>query len=1331
MKKTKQAFENPPNREPVDLGKILTDKELRRIFGYEAHDQVTALNSPIKEAIEKAFNCRLTFESVSGTQQQIKVQVFREAADERGRVRRKLLNIVNELLAYTKSRKPTELDLNNLKAKLEERWSSALSLGDSESLEITLGRPAKSFEKTIPFREKRSIRVRIYDQTSQTYTPLSDDERIKIRNNSFDALELLQAEVILAPLRLDDAQKIIRGPVDETPSLVQTPAPTLKASNRYLLYVQPALVDALDAKGNPPEDITVFFEIVAKRMGVDIFPVLADHLGKKLVFAPRDDGLPNELRDLEALLTSLPVHAKEKESKKRRRQIEGKIRALRQFEERAALPPSDIVALTDESAATLVHRTLMDTEAVVTDKPFAAFMVGNRIIAGKDASGTNAGLAVKILGEILQRWASHRRALEAYPDKLKTYDLPRRIMIYNAQHSEALAVPIKNNLATNGRSGSIELIPVIERAFLSALQMFERDNAEPLDAEGRSKREIYITAALQKADPHLQDSASIMLARSLIEANIKFLQSSSHPEKIQPSPPQSSIPAFIDKAFRQKVGKPASSGLIEAPAQTRLPPDPQRAAEALTRRAERLDREKEAVLADFQAFVGGTGAVIPCVNKEIFQLVTNGTIDGHTLLHIDLINREFGINLGLPPKSLRDTFAIKIPDNIEAGLAEQVQLVLSTLVQRAIDRMPQNKVGQPTPITSTEVKEIITDVRAEAGRRRQLVTQGEFSIASFEVGDIRGYSTRHLPKEIADAFNNETLLGHLRAVFHTDFAILGKGDTLGYRPTEKGVIIGIVIERMCEKIALNRKQIFTQTQIKNLAIDAEQIAEISTLKRQTSSGKAILTDYIPVNSDISAIDHIIVQHSIEDTNYTPHGEIYFSAQDPKALDSFGSKGNSLIALLSKEAGVDHIQIKGRRMFIVGKEANVRRAISYVQSYIKILGEGTVMPDSPLAWREQAMRVAIGDINGDKSLTRNSLLDLKGREPGRASSGTIFPISREHEDELNSYQIELGAAMQARSGTMPAFKLIFNPGPAGTSKTWTVIYNAIKLINDPTTNFETLVLLSHEPSGGALPGDFFDKTYGQFHLYYQHLEKHFGDRGNGTIDMAYGKQKLRAFYEKGLIRPLPYEQLRGHNIENTIILFDEAQNAEAHVAKTAISRGHQSSIVVIMGDPAQCDLARHVDRMQRDLSGGNMGNAHEFYRYPQRITNVPENIVLDGKRNLVIELPNGKQMIFPDAHEQAKFHVVGDEIRTVIPYNSMSWLAMALPVHSTSVSVQDFTHAPRLRNPFHAELDDWFAGLKAEPEKLSTDISARGTRRLPTRPTDLRVVDSQKNPRISA
>lgn len=166
---------------------------------------------------------------------------------------------------------------------------------------------------------------------------------------------------------------------------------------------------------------------------------------------------------------------------------------------------------------------------------------------------------------------------------------------------------------------------------------------------------------------------------------------------------------------------------------------------------------------------------------------------------------------------------------------------------------------------------------------------------------------------------------------------------------------------------------------------------------------------------------------------------------------------------------------------------------------------------------------------------------------------------------------------------PEVQLVVLDGPAGSGKTrWMVAAALYLLLGQPTSmRFNSRSTLAHQnvfenglyllrpehPSShyelGFLPGDFEQKVSPWLEPFFQHM------RSLGVLNEH---DFIADLQHRNLLRMLSSAMLRGLDIENSLVLVDELQNGDRHLAKTLMSRFCETSKVILAGclDPVQID-----------------------------------------------------------------------------------------------------------------------------------------------------------------
>lgn len=142
------------------------------------------------------------------------------------------------------------------------------------------------------------------------------------------------------------------------------------------------------------------------------------------------------------------------------------------------------------------------------------------------------------------------------------------------------------------------------------------------------------------------------------------------------------------------------------------------------------------------------------------------------------------------------------------------------------------------------------------------------------------------------------------------------------------------------------------------------------------------------------------------------------------------------------------------------------------------------------------------------------------------------------------------------------KLIFVTGPAGTSKTYLAVYQALMMINEKRVSDLIYIRSAVESSDsklGFLPGEADEKLA----PYIQPLLDKMSELlPKGDIDILLKEERVTG---------VPVGFLRGLNWNAKVIIADEAQNMSFKELFTLITRTGEFSKVFILGDPEQSDI----------------------------------------------------------------------------------------------------------------------------------------------------------------
>lgn len=134
------------------------------------------------------------------------------------------------------------------------------------------------------------------------------------------------------------------------------------------------------------------------------------------------------------------------------------------------------------------------------------------------------------------------------------------------------------------------------------------------------------------------------------------------------------------------------------------------------------------------------------------------------------------------------------------------------------------------------------------------------------------------------------------------------------------------------------------------------------------------------------------------------------------------------------------------------------------------------------------------------------------------------------------------------------------GSSGSGKTFCSVATALELLNEGYKRIILIKSVTTIPGEdlGFIPGSYDEKML-PFMMSY-----------SGNIDKLLGKDSYKDLLHKGLIEVLPIAYIRGLSIDDSIVIFDEAQNTTPHTFKTIITRIGTNSKYIILGDIEQVD-----------------------------------------------------------------------------------------------------------------------------------------------------------------
>ena len=146
------------------------------------------------------------------------------------------------------------------------------------------------------------------------------------------------------------------------------------------------------------------------------------------------------------------------------------------------------------------------------------------------------------------------------------------------------------------------------------------------------------------------------------------------------------------------------------------------------------------------------------------------------------------------------------------------------------------------------------------------------------------------------------------------------------------------------------------------------------------------------------------------------------------------------------------------------------------------------------------------------------------------------------------------------------------GPAGVGKSYIAMKAAVELLMDPKNSYEKIIIVrpavEAEEKLGSLPGNLEEKLDPYIFPSYYLLNK------------IIGKEAREKLKENDIIEVFALAYMRGMNIDNSILIFEEAQNSTPSQMKLLLTRIGFNSKFFISGDIEQTD--RYKDKTQSGL-----------------------------------------------------------------------------------------------------------------------------------------------------
>ena len=141
------------------------------------------------------------------------------------------------------------------------------------------------------------------------------------------------------------------------------------------------------------------------------------------------------------------------------------------------------------------------------------------------------------------------------------------------------------------------------------------------------------------------------------------------------------------------------------------------------------------------------------------------------------------------------------------------------------------------------------------------------------------------------------------------------------------------------------------------------------------------------------------------------------------------------------------------------------------------------------------------------------------------------------------------------------------GPAGVGKSYIAMKTAVDLLLDEGNGYDKIIIVrpavEAEEKLGALPGNLEEKLDPYIFPSYYLLNK------------IIGKESREKLKEAEIIEVFALAYMRGMNIDNSILIFEEAQNATPKQMKLLLTRIGFNSKFFISGDLEQTDRYKDI------------------------------------------------------------------------------------------------------------------------------------------------------------
>ncbi len=256
----------------------------------------------------------------------------------------------------------------------------------------------------------------------------------------------------------------------------------------------------------------------------------------------------------------------------------------------------------------------------------------------------------------------------------------------------------------------------------------------------------------------------------------------------------------------------------------------------------------------------------------------------------------------------------------------------------------------------------------------------------------------------------------------------------------------------------------------------------------------------------------------------------------EALVDLCGYDNSRLKLLERSADVQ-VHLRGTEITVEGQKANVDIAINALQQLYHFAEQGAGLASDDIVRAVNALR-------NDGSLQLKSIFADTIVTPKRGRP--ITPKSLHQKAYVDAVRES---------------DIVFGVGPAGTGKTYLAVALAVRMLQDKIVKRIVLTRPAVEAGErlGFLPGTLEEKVDPYLRPLFDAL--------NEMLDF----ERARKLIEKGVIEVAPLAFMRGRTLNDSFVIFDEAQNSTPEQMKMLLTRLGFGSKAVITGDITQSDL----------------------------------------------------------------------------------------------------------------------------------------------------------------